>query len=169
MEQREYEKRYGEIKERLQKTKEEQQECQSLLKQIIAEEDKLQSDIAVIQKKNHKMEEKWGDKPHMLAEERALLRKIAGERNQLCQSGFREFKQYMKQLSDREREYRDSLQKIQQEMEDKQTGKEKIYMEAKKFYDMLENSKLEEEEKEFRKEMVQKFVNSIFYEKNNLE
>lgn len=51
----------------------------------------------------------------------------------------------------------------------KQAGKEKIYMEAKKFYDMLENSKLEEEEKEFRKEMVQKFVNSIFYEKNNLE
>lgn len=128
MEQREYEKRYGEIKERLQKTKGEQQECQSLLKQIIAEEDKLQSDIAVIQKKNHKMEEKWGDKPHMIAEERALLQKIAGERNQLCQSGFREFKQYMKQLSDREQEYRDSLQKIQQEMEDtkgeKKNGKD---------------------------------------------
>ncbi len=52
---------------------------------------------------------------------------------------------------------------------DKQTGKEKIYMEAKNFCDMLENSKLEEEEKKFRKEMVQKFVNSIFYEKNNLE
>lgn len=128
MEQREYEKRYGEIKERLQKTKEEQQDCQSLLKQIITEEDKLQSDIAVIQKKNHKMEEKWGDKPHMIAEERALLRKIAGERNQLCQSDFREVKQYMKQLSDREQEYSVSLQKIQQEMEDtkgeKKNGKD---------------------------------------------
>lgn len=42
-------------------------------------------------------------------------------------------------------------------------------MEAKNFCDMLENSKLEEDEKKFRKEMVQKFVNSIFYEKNNLE
>lgn len=129
MEQREYKKKSDEIRSELKKLEKKQQDCISLKKTIIIEEERHDKELKKAYDNNIEMENDWkkrnmtANSKNLFQEQSEILNKIKSERSRFSEKGFDDLDRYMKKLSGQEEEYKQQLSDLKKEYENKKEDK----------------------------------------------